>query len=382
MLIIISGGVFIYLSATFQLDFLKSKGGEERVIHTLFIIENQKKPLAAYTLLYYPETHRAAIFNIPGDVGRIIKQINRVDRIDIVYNGRKIGDFEAEVESLLGIEIQNTIIFDLASLARTIDVLDGVRIFIPSAVEIFKGADSVLFPSGWTTLDGDKACSYLVYDDEDADSMRQRHQRFFIGLLKRLSEQNEFIKQKQIDKLLGSLMRSSMNHRTRINLFNQWTNIDTDRITVQQISGNYRDVSGETLLIPHYDGGLIKDIVRQTLTALTRQGERAGIDRIITVEVLNGTNISGLAGRTAELIRGFGYDVVNVSNADRSNYEKTQIIDHFNHPLEAENFAEIMHCDIVIQDNSEDEFEEDLHDPNYKADFTLILGRDYNGRFN
>jgi anionic cell wall polymer biosynthesis LytR-Cps2A-Psr (LCP) family protein len=378
-LIVVSGVVFIFLNATSRLDILRGGDEENEVENTLFIIENAKKPLAAYVTLYYPLTRRAAIFNVPGDIGRLVKQINRVDRIDTVYDGRRLSDFVFEVEDLLGVEIHNLLVFDISALEKIVDVLEGVRVFIPSGIEIYDGLDSTLFPSGWTALDGDKTKAYLLYDEAaDPESSRQRHQRFFIALLKRFGEKNAFIAQSAVDRVITPLIRTNMSRRERSQLFDEWTRIDTDRISIQPVGGNYREVSGQTLLIPHYDGSLIKDIVRQTLASLTRQGGRALSDRVITVEVLNGTSSAGLAGRTAELIRGFGYDVITVGNADRNDYDKTEIIDRINQPEELRVFAEMIRCDnIIVEETSE--FDYALQSYEYKADFTLIIGKDYNG---
>lgn len=381
-----AGAVFIYLGATSRIDILKYSSGGERVTTTLFVFEYQRKPLASYVTFYYPVTRRAAIFDIPGDVGRIIKKINRVDRIDTIYDGKNLSAYIDEVEDLLGIDIQYSMVLELSALGKTVDVLEGVRILIPGVVELFDGEKSILFPSGWTTLDGDKTQRYLTYESEGAESegARQRNQRFFMGFIKRLGERNQFINIPQIDKKINSLARTNMNHKARVKLYDELSHIDIDRVVMQQVSGNYREVSGQTLLIPHYDGGLIKDIVRQTLTALTRQLDHSGSDKIITVEVLNGTTAVGLAGRTAELIRGFGYDVINIGNADRNDYERTQIIDRFNHPEEADTFAEIIRCEIIIREKSGEDYalQGTLQSFEYKADFTLILGRDYHGRFN
>ncbi|MEM4725072.1 MAG: LytR C-terminal domain-containing protein, partial [Candidatus Hadarchaeum sp.] len=46
------------------------------------------------------------------------------------------------------------------------------------------------------------------------------------------------------------------------------------------------------------------------------------------IEVQNGTLTPGLAQRTAEYLKGLGYTVVSFSNADRSDYAKSVIIDY------------------------------------------------------
>jgi hypothetical protein len=169
-------------------------------------------------------------------------------------------------------------------------------------------------------------------------------------------------------------------------LFEMLSRVDTDRVTVQTVEGNYRDVSGERLLFPYYDGDLIKDIVRETLLRLSRASESVSGDRVFTVEVLNGTSTAGLAGRTAELLRGFGYDVITVENADSANYEKTLIIDRSGLAEFGAQFADIIHCkNIRIESSDDDAVGEGIgmkeEDIGYQADFTLILGWDFNGRY-
>jgi hypothetical protein len=160
--------------------------------------------------------------------------------------------------------------------------------------------------------------------------------------------------------------------------------MDMDRINIQAVGGNLREVSGQMLLIPSYDGNLIKEYVRQALTTLTNPVDGSLTDRIFTVEVLNGTSVTGLAGRTAEVLRGFGYDIISIGNADHASYEKTVIIDRSGLEGMAKNFAGIIRCTNINfeahnGDNPEGEFV--MQNLEYRSDFTLIIGRDFNGRY-
>jgi hypothetical protein len=181
-----------------------------------------------------------------------------------------------------------------------------------------------------------------------------------------------------------SFMQTGLNQRTRARLFDEIAGMDLDRVNIQSVGGNYRTGSGKPLLIPHFDGNFIKDIVRQVLGALTRPAEGSLGDRVFTVEVLNGTSVAGLAGRTAELLRAFGYDIISTGNADHPGYEKTLIIDRSGYETVAGNFADIIRCNNInheaeARENPEDEFALQSHE--YRSDFTLIIGRDFNGRY-
>ncbi|MDR0643485.1 MAG: LCP family protein [Treponema sp.] len=355
----------------------------DKVINTLFIIEGRSgKPLCSFVLMYYPATERAAIFDIPGETGLILKlkDVNRVDRIDTVYQPQKITAYQNEVASLLGIEIKFSVVFDIDRLAKTIDLLEGVELFIPISVEMFDSDPPVLFSSGVSTLDGDKAVSYITYEleDEDAYSVKLRRQRFFYAFIKRLEEQNEMLKQKTVAKFYQSFLRVSMKEKERVRLFDEYAKINIDRVNIQTVTGITREVSGQILLLPAYNGSLIKDIVHQTLGTLTQQTENSN-RRVWTAEVLNGTSTNGLAGRTAELLKNFGYDVISVGNAP-SEYDKTVIINRTGMEETARNFGEVIRCDNFREESLE-MVEEDAQNLNYRADFILIIGRDFNGRY-
>jgi anionic cell wall polymer biosynthesis LytR-Cps2A-Psr (LCP) family protein len=379
------GGILFTITALRQ-DPIEAISGD-RVINTLFIIEDAGKPLASYVLMYYSATKRAAIFDIPGELGLIIKN-NRVSRIDAIYDPQRAGAFESEVENLLGVEVNFTLVITLENLGKLVDLIEGVEIFIPSWVAVYDEASPALFPSGVTRLDGDKAKVYITYRllEEDGDIVTFRRQRFFLGLIKRLGEKNDALKNPAVSRMFQSFIKTGMNQRTQMRLFDELAVIETDRININSVGGSAREVSGQVLLFPHFDGSLIKQIVIQVMGVLTRQVEGSLTDRVFTVEILNGTGAPGLAGRTADLLRSFGYDVISIGNADRNDYTATEIIDHSGYEEMVKNFADIIRCtNIRFEDPVPEEVSPDMgmqfQNFEYKSDFTLIIGKDFNGRY-
>jgi anionic cell wall polymer biosynthesis LytR-Cps2A-Psr (LCP) family protein len=384
ILILLAGGViFIYFSL--HTDPIEEALTGDRVINTLFVIEKGKKPVSSFVLMYYPATRRAAVFDIPRDLGLIIQRINRVDRIDALYDRHRIGGFENEIEGLLGIEINFFVIFGEEELGKAVDLLEGVEIFIPSPVEIYD-FPPVLFPAGLVRLDGDKARVFVGYElPEDGREMASfRRQRFFLGFIKRLGETRELLANPDVGAFFHSLLVTNINRRTWQRLSGEFALIDTDRTNIQSVGGNIREISGQTLLLPSWDGNLIKQIVNQSLGAITRQAEGSLSDRVFTVEVLNGTNANGLAGRTAELLRSFGYDVISIGNANRDDVEKTEIIDRSGLADGVNAFGEIIRCRNIRPESpmvENPEAEPEFQNFEYRSDFTLIIGKDFDGRY-
>jgi hypothetical protein len=181
------------------------------------------------------------------------------------------------------------------------------------------------------------------------------------------------------------MIKTSMPIGLQTRFFNELAVLDTDRVNIQTVGGNVREVSGQMLLFPYYDGSLIKEIVHQSLATLTlAEGDFSG--RVFTVEVLNGTSVTGLAGRTAELLRNFGYDVIAVGNTERDDHRITQVIARSGFQDAAKNFADIIRCENIefespLPEDTSLDIGINIQNLEYKADFTLILGRDFNGRY-
>ena len=379
IVILLGGGVLFTLNVLRSDPIEEALAGDE-VINILFVFESGEKPLGSYVLMYSPRNNRAAAISVPGDTGRILTTVDRMDRIDSVYRSAGTGDFETEVEALLGLSIDYSVVFETGRLERIIDIIGGVDIFIPNPIEVY-GEETILFPSGNTRLDGDKGIHYITFElpEEEENEGPLRRERFFLGLLKNLGEQSGLLKNSSIARAFYPMLKSKMNRQTRRRLFSALASLDIDRLSIQAVAGNYRDVSGQRLLLPYYDGTVIRDVVRQAQRSLAQQTSGTLVERIFTVEVLNGTATTGMAGRTAELIRGFNYDVIATGNADRNDYEETEIIDRTGLENVAASFAGVIRCEKV-------RFEERISDDpdpgrtEYRADFTLIIGRDFDGR--
>jgi anionic cell wall polymer biosynthesis LytR-Cps2A-Psr (LCP) family protein len=368
---------FSFAIYVFRTNPIQDALSGNKVINTLFVIEDDKRPVSSYVLMYYPNTRRAAIFDIPGDLGQLLSRVNRVDRIDRVYDPARISVFGNEIEKLLGINLNFYIVITKEHLVSIVDLLEGVRIFIPAAVSYRDGDELILFPHGMTVLDGDKAGVYATYrlPDEDRDTIAERRQPFFTGFLRRHIEMSERLKNPSAAKLYYSFFRSGMNHRTLRLLFDEFTKIDIGRVSIRPVDGNLREVSGEMLVIPLLEGSLVKEIAHQTMGALTREIDDNDVG--LTVEVLNGTAITGRAGRTADILRSFGYDIISISNADRNNYERTTIIHRSGNEALVRQLASTIRCKDIISETDEPV---DLGDA-LKADVTLIIGRNFDGRY-
>jgi anionic cell wall polymer biosynthesis LytR-Cps2A-Psr (LCP) family protein len=381
IVLLLAGGT-LYTLNVLHSDPIEEALAGENILNILFILEHEEKPLGTYIMMYSPRNQRAAAISVPGETGRILKTLGKVDRLDSVYYSNNINAYKTELEELLGISIAYSIVFETAKLAKIIDVIGGVDIFIPNAIEIY-GEEIILFPSGNTALDGDKGIQYIVFEfpEEDPNEAGLRRERFFLGLLKNLGEKNILFKDPSIARYFYPLLKTRMNRFTQKRLFQSLAALNMDRINMQALAGNYREVSGHRLLMPYYDGTVIRDVVQQAQWSLAQQTQGTLMERIFTVEILNGTTTTGLASRTAELIRSFNYEVIATDNADRNDYQETEIIDRTEVENAAHSFASVIRCkNIKYESRTPADTDPGIQNTEYRADFTLIIGSDFNGR--
>ena len=384
IVVLLAGGIVLAVQS-FGFDPIERSIAGDRVINTLFVIEKDGMPFSSYVLMFYPATRRAAVIDIPASIGGLIPRINRVDRFSAVYDPQRPAHFTSEIEQLLGIDIPFSMVMTLENLGKITDLIKGVEVFIPSPVNEYQDGH-ILFPSGRTFLDGAKASVFATYElpDENPEIVDARRQQFFMSFIRRLGEQNQYLNNPQVARIFHSLIRSGTNQRTRARLFDEIARTNIDRANIHTVRGNVREISGLSVLFPQNDGALIRDVVRHTTASLVRTTEDIIVDRVFTVEILNGTTVTGLAGRTAEFFRDFGYVVVAVGNADRNDHERTLIIDRSGHHEMAIAFGDLIRCrNIRFESPYQANYENDygFHSFMHRSDFILILGRDFNGRY-
>lgn len=375
--VLITGIILIFAMRT---DPLQKSLSEDNILKVLIVVEKDNVPISTHILAYYSASNRAAMFDIPGETGLIIKSLGRVDRIDAVYVEKGIVEYKKEIESITGIKIPFAMEISLANFARLTDLLGGLDVFIALPVDIVVDGTRVLLPSGAVSLDGDKITQYISYKDElDQDEeIGSRKQRAVLALFKKLNDQSAMVFSKEVFPVVESCIKTALPSKSLKSMLMELSKIDSERLIPQRVTGSLREVDGQTLLFPFYDGQLLKDVIKQMLGGLASDVISAQ-ERVYVLEILNGTKKQGLAGKTSELYAGFGYDIVGVNNADTSDYDQTVIIDRIGNENAAKSIGDIIQCSNI--QTASIELMQNFDDSEELVDFTIILGKDFDGRY-
>ncbi|MEM9424987.1 MAG: LytR C-terminal domain-containing protein, partial [Spirochaetota bacterium] len=207
--------------------------------------------------------------------------------------------------------------------------------------------------------------------------LRQKNLRYtrelLLGIVSALQKYHE--ERETYISLLYSYFQTDLSKRSFRKLLLYMSEIDVKNAEVifQDYLGKERMVQNKQINFPVYDGQVIRSQVVRISTQLHTLDKIVAEEYPVRVEILNGTNVSGLASRTGVLYSQQGFDVIHIGNADRSDYDKTVVINlHSNNLDDVRRVAELIGAEnLVLQPLPGGEQAE--------AEVSVVLGRDFDG---
>lgn len=378
ILVLLSSSVFFYFRIT--QDSSDSQSSKDEVFKVLFVIEKDGFPISTNVIAFYSKTKRAIMFDIPNNTGMILDELGRTDGISALYKEKGIETFKKKIERLTGVNLPFYVSTSVKDFTYMVDMLGGISLFIPSPVDVFEDEKRILLPSGSVLLDGEKALDYLLYvsenDNEGDTSLRK--QKALIALFRKLNDEADFMFDSKHFSVIESSFKSNLSSKEIKTMFRSLSGLDLERLSPQRVTGSIRIVDGKELLFPFRDGLQIKEIIRQTLSTLASE-DGSSLERVYALEILNGTEIKNLAKTTAEIYSSFGYDVVQIGNAEKNDVKKTLLIDRIGNPAIAKIVSQVIQCSNI--QTAEITKGEEYYGTEAGVDFTLIIGSDFNGYF-
>jgi polyisoprenyl-teichoic acid--peptidoglycan teichoic acid transferase len=374
---ILGTAVILYLQVRTD-QITEARENDQDLVFLVVIHDEDRTPVFTQVFFCYPVASRGGLVDIPGNVGTIIPSLNRMDRIDTVYIRDGIDAYRRSVGELLGTDIPFHITMSLDGLERVVDLTEGLQMFI--ATSYSEDQETLLLPGGNVVLDGRKARTYLMYSDSGERDVERigRTQNFTRNLFRSLGDNAEYLQKPTVTPFLLSAVTTNLDKRSMLSFLNVLASLNTDRMLNRRVQGTVRSVETDgrsiELLFPHFEGQWLKETVRQIRDSLRSEDPIIGEGLTISIEILNGTGIAGLARRTRELFEGYGFDVVTIGNAESSGIENTEIINRTGEAFYAERTAEIIKAHRIRDE------EAPMHAPR-TIDVTVVLGSDFDGRF-
>ncbi len=375
IIVVVVAGIGVSVALAVRTDAISDLITDEDQLVMLLAVELDDGRLMTEVVFYDFSTARGALFEVPAETGTVVRSVSRIDSIDTVFFTDGLESYAEQVADLLGTEIPFFIHVTESDLEALVDLVSGVPVFVTDLPD--EGPEAVRIPSGDVVLDGAKALEYLRYRSEgerDREPIARR-QKLMTSLLEELGNSHADLSGQSESRLLMSLLSTNIERRAFVSLMREFDDLESDRMITRQIEGVWRSVSTgdeeELLLFPHQEGRWLRESVRQVVENLDSEESIRDENIVIRLEILNGTDVSGLATRTAELYRSYGFDVVAVGNAQSNEVEKTLVVDRVGTDFFAQRTADIVRAPIV----------ESEPDPQAAVDVTVILGKDFDGRY-
>lgn len=221
----------------------------------------------------------------------------------------------------------------------------------PEVIDYSCRFESITFYSGWTRMDGDTALKFVRSrhgnNGEGSDFARSRRQQKIILAVKdKVLSASTFLNPSRISRMMDTLQKNiatNLDVWEIVRLAKEFKNLDTTDITHHVIDASedsplYATVlNGAYVLLPKNDDwsdlqAIAADIFNPEagMVSAFAQAPSEEKPQFIQIEIQNGTDITGLAFRTSQLLDGQGFDVVKIGNAASRGFEHTVIYDFTN----------------------------------------------------
>ncbi len=349
-----------------------------------------------------PSTHRAALISVPRDLlvnipGYGLRKINNANAFGEQDEHGKGPDLTREViGDALKLPIHYYVRVDFQAFEEIVDTLGGLSVMVDNSFTDYqyptkdKKYQVISFEAGPQIMNGERAIKFgrsrhSGMNNEGSDFARsKRQQKLLVAFKEKILSAELLLKPQKISDIINALQThivTDFQSWEMVKLATLAKDIDQRTITNVVLDDGLNgflypeNVEGAYVLRPR--GGSF-DAIAEKVAGVFNNPQGASdatiAPRKARVIVKNGTTAAGLAGRTAETLKGRGFTILSFGNASKQDREKTAIYDLTKGALSIprSNLDDLFHAEIIDGDTDEES------DP-YKvyADFLVIIGKDF-----
>jgi polyisoprenyl-teichoic acid--peptidoglycan teichoic acid transferase len=281
------------------------------------------------------------------------------------------------LKNTLGMDVNNYMLMDIVNI---VNKLEGMNLKLDENITITASDGSKIeLKQGDNIINGDTALSFLNYFsgiNADVPVASVSKQKILLdSLAKKIIGEKEGDLAKNFTKI-NDYIDTDLNLEELSELVSTIAGLDSEKNKSYALEGSTVELEGKTFYVP--DVTRVADIFNQQNVIQNGDQQPATTGDTLTLSVLNGVGIKGIAGKTSELLKGFKfgdgkskYSVTTVGDADNYKYAVTQIIlksGEQNMMTAAEDIKKILKVgNITTQEGS-----------TQSTDIVVIIGKDFN----
>ncbi|PIR47593.1 hypothetical protein COV06_02835 [Candidatus Uhrbacteria bacterium CG10_big_fil_rev_8_21_14_0_10_50_16] len=286
---------------------------------------------------------------IPGYGWRKINHANYFGELEDPGHGARYAS--GVIGGLIGQEIDYYVRIDFQGFEKFLNALGGVDVYVETAFldPTYPTSDhltqTIRFDTGWQHMDGETALQYARSrhgtNGEGSDFARsRRQQKILLAVKDKLFSANTILNPKRISDLIGTVKESIETNLSTWEILRLATfarNLDPEKITHYVLDSGpdsplyETNLNGAYVLLPDNDdwSGI------RTIAANVFEENPAFVpvtpdsipQQLVRIRIENGTDVSGLAFRTSQLLEGQGFEVASVANSNNRDWDHTVIYD-------------------------------------------------------
>jgi len=333
-------------------------GGRAHVSILLVGVDKSEGRGLADTLMVcvvQPKTGEVGVLSIPRD-SRVELPGVGIRRINAAHSFGGMPLTIETVELLLGLPLDYYVEMNVAGTVELVDAIGGVDIEVERRMYYRDRSQDLLIDlqPGFQRLDGEQAMEYVRFrHDATGDLGRVARQREFLRAVAGRLLAPEMVSRipRLIDVFLDNV-DTNMSPKELVSLKKVLEDSGVEGIRMETLPGQPRIIGGQSMI--ELDAAPVQRAVNRVLWG-----------HGVTVVVLNGTDVAGLAAETAAKLERRGCHIVDIGNADEL-AGTTRIVDHRNQTARAQRVFGWLGCGAISA----------APDAAAEADVTVILGAD------
>lgn len=313
---------------------------------------------------YNPSQQGAFLLYIPGETQVYLKDYG-VEKIGNIYalenSSKRLPLLIESVSDLLNLPVHNYFEIDYQGLPQAVKAVRGINVNVK---ETLIDNHRIVFPRGEYLLKEEEAYRYFTFDLDGEDSLDrlERQRLFMVSLTDKVMTKNYITGLPGTISRLSSLVSTNMSWRELLGYYDLFKNLSySEKVTAKIIPGREEVIEEAAYWV--IDGEETRALINEFFT-----GEEPLSEKGLTLEILNGKGEGGIANRLARALRGLGYDVVKISNAEHFNYTTTRVI---NRTEDMEDAAQVL-ANLIPGSELEQEIIEE-----YPVQITIIIGHNF-----
>lgn len=267
-----------------------------------------------------------SVRKIANDNGMNPPSVVKLNAVNVYGKNDGMECLELQLEDLLGIKIDNYVKFNTDAFREVVDIIDGVDMYVPQDMYYSDPVQGLYInlKEGQQHLDGDQAeqlVRFRKYPTGDLGRIEVQHQFFSAFVGKILDSETIISNAPQLIKAAFEYVDTDLKLADMLKYAKYINQLKSSEIITETVPGYPQMISGASYYIVDTSevAGTVDEIFYTTGSVSTSSKRKK-------IEVSNGGNTTGLAGRVSEVLKSDGYTISNVTTYNGEQTDYTRIV--------------------------------------------------------